>query len=400
MTYRAKHVTQWDGSALASANCRMASIATMLDTRTEGDKTSSGKAMRSHTDDQSGGTDAGDAKQSWARGYAEDIVIGDGGTWSSVKSHLAGGKGVTVDVWYASLSSDNRCQSSANFGHTIFLAPEPVNADGMVVSDPLCSGWHRVPESQVRAGAEEWGRRVMATMGTAGPGNGKSAWQKAARELMNEARPTGLERDDRPPAGAPEPGVSLSQPLDDDIEDDEDTGGAQPIGYTTYHPRALPPPPTRVVPDRVSLDDKTCNDTDPPKPQKLPKGVWTRTKWTGKDGGGNEYSAATKIVPPQGVCVTGVEYEIEGPPDADYAVRIVRRLEDGSEDAANGGGTAIHNDELVSKQGGHTRKVYTLPGHVWKGAEGQFLTFEIKPEASDMFLHEHVFHIDKIGGPS
>ena len=59
--YRPAFVTQRDGSSLANSNCRMASISMGLayDASPQGSKTSTGKEMRTYTDDQSGGNQFG-----------------------------------------------------------------------------------------------------------------------------------------------------------------------------------------------------------------------------------------------------------------------------------------------------------------------------------------------------
>src|SRR5262245_10909828 len=103
MTYRADAVTQRDGSALQNSNCRMASIATGLDYHTLGAKTSTGAKMRQSQDDQSGGTDAGDAKQAWARGYSETLVIRDGNTWADALDDLRDGRLIHLDVWHVTV---------------------------------------------------------------------------------------------------------------------------------------------------------------------------------------------------------------------------------------------------------------------------------------------------------
>lgn len=157
--YRPGFVTQRDGSSLANSNCRMASIAMGLDLETLGEQTSTGKKMRSYTDDQSGGTDSGDARQAWDRGYDQSLIVKDGGTFDQALDYLREYRAVHLDVWHASVGGP--CLSgSGSYGHTMIVLPD-YSADGWLVGDPWCtSGFKRVAESKLRAGAERWGSEV------------------------------------------------------------------------------------------------------------------------------------------------------------------------------------------------------------------------------------------------
>lgn len=185
-------VTQRDGSALASSNCRMASIACGLDYETLGAETSTGATMRSYTDDQSGGTDSGDAKQSWDRGYSESLTIRDGGTFDDVMADLQGGHLVHLDVWAAACGGPV-CQSgSGEYGHTVAVLCDQ-SEDGWLVSDPWCNPakWSRVSTSRLRAGAEEWGRRVY---GETGGVTEPVVVRHVVKRLMNRSRPDHIRR--------------------------------------------------------------------------------------------------------------------------------------------------------------------------------------------------------------
>jgi len=160
MTYRATNVTQKDGSALQWSNCRMAVAATHLDFHTQGAKKSTGAKMRSYQDDKVGGTDSGDARTAWERGYEEALVIRDGRYWGDLVEDRDRGWFVSVDVWYASLP--DRCQQSGNFGHTIGIAPEN-NGTKWLVGDPLCAEgqWKWMEAADIKAAAENWGTRIL-----------------------------------------------------------------------------------------------------------------------------------------------------------------------------------------------------------------------------------------------
>lgn len=220
--YRAKPITQRDGSSLASSNCRMASIATGLDFHTLGVKTSTGAKMRRAQDDQVGGTDAGDAMQAWARGYDETLDVENGKTWGNVTSALQAGHLVHIDVWHASVGGP--CLSgTGRYGHTMVIAPESrTNIAGnseWLVADPWClpARWSWTPASKLKAGAEAWGAKLYATA-TAG---GRS------RPTHDELRAVAKQHMTRYHAGG-----------DEDPDDPPDTGGAQSVAYTITRSQA------------------------------------------------------------------------------------------------------------------------------------------------------------------
>src|SRR5262245_22800353 len=159
-TYRATPITQRDGSALANSNCRMASIATGIDYDTLGAKRSTGAKMRSYTDDQSGGTDANDAAQSWQRGYSESLRIRNGATWDDAEADLRAGRLVHLDVRHATVGGPCLSGSGA-YGHTMAVAPE-ASGSRWLVADPWCSppNWQWVEAAKLQAGAERWASEV------------------------------------------------------------------------------------------------------------------------------------------------------------------------------------------------------------------------------------------------
>ena len=204
--YRAKAVTQRDGSALANSNCRMASIATGIDYHTLGKTTSTGAKMRSRQPDKAGGTDSSDAKLAW-QSYGETLLVRDGSTWATALSDLKAGRMVHLDVWHATVGGP--CLSGGgNYGHTMAVAPEQ-NGTRWLVADPWCSPgkWTWTEAAKLKAGAEKWGSQVFteATRGRLPMPEAEliALMRFAARELMERYRP-GREA----------------------IEDPEDTGGA------------------------------------------------------------------------------------------------------------------------------------------------------------------------------
>jgi hypothetical protein len=228
--YRPAPVTQRDGSKLQNSNCRMASIATGLDFDTLGAKKSTGARMRAHQSDQEGGTDSGDAKRAWASGYDENLDIQDGKLWSDVLTDLRRFRVVHLDVWHATVGGP--CLSgTGRYGHTIVVAPDCVD-NNWLVCDPWCSPakWSRVSESKLKAGAEEWGRRVYGAA-TSGPGASEhpslDVLRYIAKRLMSRYHPG----DDGEEDPSPDP---------------RETGGAQQVMYTatTPHPPKTPVPPT------------------------------------------------------------------------------------------------------------------------------------------------------------
>ena len=225
--YTPAPVTQRDGSPLANSNCRMASIATGLDYETGGAKRSTGAAMRSHTSDQSGGTDSGDAAQAWREGYGETLTVRDGRTWAEALAELVAGHLVHLDVWHATVGGP--CLSgSGSYGHTMAVLPD-CSSGSWLVADPWCSPgrWSRVAEGKLRAGAEQWGAEVYGRAReepdypTGGPGPRDPAVllivRRVARALMGRYHAGGEELVPRFTA---------------------ETGGGQPILYTETHERS------------------------------------------------------------------------------------------------------------------------------------------------------------------
>jgi hypothetical protein len=228
--YRAAPVTQRDGSKLANSNCRMASISTGLDFDTLGAKKSTGAKMRAKQSDQEGGTDSGDAQRAWRDGYDENLDVQDGKTWADVLADLRRYRYVHIDVWHKTVGGP--CLSGTGaYGHTMVIAPDVVD-NNWLVSDPWCNPpkWSRVSEAKLKAGAEEWGRRVYGAA-TSGPGASDhptlEQLRYAIKRLMSRYHPG----DDGE---------------EDPTEDPGDTGGVQRVMYTATTPHApvVTPPPT------------------------------------------------------------------------------------------------------------------------------------------------------------
>lgn len=222
MTYRAKPITQRDGSSLANSNCRMASGATGLDYDTLGAETSTGSKMRSYTSDQSGGTSSSDIDEAWHRGYDQNVRVMDGHTFDDALDDLRDGRLVHLDVWHK--SAGGPCLSgSGAYGHTMAVAPEK-SGSKWLVADPWCSPakWVWWEESKLRAGAEEWGDQVFtATRGEpdyedASPAERRVILLRVIRRLMSRAHP-----------GAEHP------------EDETGGGSGGPILYTTTAAHAV-----------------------------------------------------------------------------------------------------------------------------------------------------------------
>lgn len=256
-SYRPTPITQRDGSALANSNCRMASIATGLDYDTHGGKKSSGAKMRTYTTDQSGGTDSADAAQAWANGYGETLSIRDGRSFDDALADLRAGRLVHLDVWHASTApAPGICLSgSGRYGHTIAVLPDCLSGSWLV-ADPWCKPpeWDRVPESKLRAGAEEWGRRVYSaatseadypTSGAVrlegGPDGKLAIVRRVARDMMTRYHPGG------PEDPTPDPVAT--------VEGFADTGGAQAILFTRSAALPLETGGTDVSIEFVILED-------------------------------------------------------------------------------------------------------------------------------------------------
>jgi hypothetical protein len=170
MTYRAKAITQRDGSPLQNSNCLMAAAAVGLDYHTLGGKTSTGKQMRAYSGDLSGGTNTDEIERAWQRGYEEDPVTRDGQPWAKVLEDLAAGRLVMLQVWAATVGSQLCLSGTGQYGHGICVAPEPRTFEGTkqwLVADPWCkpARWKWVDESRLRAGADRWANKISAEGG-------------------------------------------------------------------------------------------------------------------------------------------------------------------------------------------------------------------------------------------
>jgi hypothetical protein len=196
--YRPAPVTQRDGSELASSNCRLASAAVGLEYESwnDGDRppqTSTGSQMRARQDDQSGGTDSGDAAQAWSS-YGQALRIRDGMSWADAVADLEAGRLVHLDVWAAAAAGP--CLSgTGGYGHTIAVSPER-SGTRWLVCDPWCSPpkWTWWEEVLLETGAETWGGMTYsaATAGTRWTGDERALralMRLAAKRLMTAYRP-------------------------------------------------------------------------------------------------------------------------------------------------------------------------------------------------------------------
>lgn len=170
MTYRAKPVTQRDGSKLQNSNCLMAAAAVGLDYHTLGGKTSTGSKMRQHSGDVSGGTNTDEIERAWKRGYDEDPISRDGQPWVKVLSDLGEGRLVMLQVWAATVGPQLCLSGTGNYGHGISVAPEPRVYNGVaqwLVADPWCKPpkWKWVDERKLKAGADRWASKMSAGAG-------------------------------------------------------------------------------------------------------------------------------------------------------------------------------------------------------------------------------------------
>jgi hypothetical protein len=200
----------------------MGSLAVGTDHESAGAETPTAAQLRTYTDDQSGGTDSGDARQVWDRAYGWSLTVRDGYGFDDALEDLRAGRLVHLDVWARTMGG---CLSgSGEYGHTVAVLPD-LEGSSWLVSDPWCSPakWQRIAESKLRAGAEEWGRRVF-TRTTGGGRRGSPAWRlafaRAARAMMTERHPGNVS--ELPPAE----------------RDPGDTGGAE-ILFTATHPQPL-----------------------------------------------------------------------------------------------------------------------------------------------------------------
>jgi hypothetical protein len=201
-----------------------------LDYESDGAKKATASKMRSYTSDQSGGTDSGDAREAWDRGYDESLDVEDGKTFSDAIASLRAGRMVHLDVWHKTLA-DGCISGSGEYGHTIAVVPD-YNGEWLV-GDPWCTeGYERVPESKLRAAAEEWGRRVYgaAALEADYPTGGDPRdpvvlliIRRVVKRLMDRSYPGHIAPiDDYPETGGAQPILftrTIAQPLESDMID-------------------------------------------------------------------------------------------------------------------------------------------------------------------------------------
>lgn len=161
--YRPKFRPQWPDptTTLDWTNCTMSSGAMMLDFHTQGKVQKWGGELRKLSGDTSGGTNLDNLKTAWTKlGYT--FIDRRGSTWAQVLADLKNGRGVVLQGDYDVLLGSHSCQSSFDGDHAVYANPE-INADGIVVGDPLCGAFKRIPVSVLKAYTEKLGRRVYGT---------------------------------------------------------------------------------------------------------------------------------------------------------------------------------------------------------------------------------------------
>lgn len=143
-------------------NCTMASGAMLLDFHTQGNVQKWGGELRRLQSDQVGGTDIGDLKVAW---YRLGFTLNDrrGRTWADVIVDLKSGRGVVLTGDYDVLLGRHSCQGTFNGNHAVYLNPNSFNTDGIVVGDPLCNAYKRIPISALKAYSEKLGRSVYGS---------------------------------------------------------------------------------------------------------------------------------------------------------------------------------------------------------------------------------------------
>lgn len=162
--YRPKFRPQYPDptTTLDWSNCTMASGAMALDFHTQGKVQKWGGELRKLQGDQVGGTDIGDLKTAWSKlGYT--LTDRRGKTWNDVLADLKAGRGVVLQGDYEVLTGGNSCQTSFDGDHAIYLNPETFTATGVVVGDPLCKAFKRIPVSVLKAYFEKLGKAVYGS---------------------------------------------------------------------------------------------------------------------------------------------------------------------------------------------------------------------------------------------
>lgn len=143
------------------ANCTMASGAMMLDFHTQGKVQKWGGELRKLSGDTSGGTNLDNLKTAWGKlGYT--FIDRRGYSWGQAMADLKNGRGLVLQGDYDVLLGGHSCQATFDGDHAIYANPE-INSDGIVIGDPLCGKFKRIPVSVLKAYTEKLGRRVYGT---------------------------------------------------------------------------------------------------------------------------------------------------------------------------------------------------------------------------------------------
>jgi len=109
--------------------------------------------MRSHQDDQTGGTDLNDAAVAFMRGWSEYLDVHYGDSWSTFVSSVNGGRGAILQGTYSRITAEYSSQPSFDGSHAMYV--NEFNSSGYaLVYDPLATGPRWMPAEMLRDYAE------------------------------------------------------------------------------------------------------------------------------------------------------------------------------------------------------------------------------------------------------
>jgi hypothetical protein len=187
MVYRPRNVPQDDGSRHQWENCTMASGATAIDRHTLGRIRTTGARMRACQYDQSGGTDLSDLRVAWSRCFSQNLDVRLKVSWATFIRTIKSGRGAVVVGWYSYIPLRYRGQTSASYGHAMFINEVRASDGALLLYDPLRSSAIWIPQIYVKRYA---GAMRLSGGGTIGYGYIQAAFTKDTDGLSAPAPST------------------------------------------------------------------------------------------------------------------------------------------------------------------------------------------------------------------
>jgi hypothetical protein len=160
--YRQKHVTQFDGSTYATANCTPASLANAIRAAVQrpynGDDIRNVVKRSEETDPSNPGWSLTDARLAAKRlGLTLDIMTGSG--WDEVQKAHREGYGLLIQG-DSDQFANTTCSGAFDGLHCIYLHPNVTRDNKWRIDDPICKSARLETPQRVRAYAEKLNTRI------------------------------------------------------------------------------------------------------------------------------------------------------------------------------------------------------------------------------------------------